>query len=58
MRLSRSLYGMNDDASIWYELRKSQFAEASLVQFKSTPCVFKFEDRILKFYVDDLLVFS
>lgn len=56
MRLKRSLYGLKDAAHIWYELLKSQFAEAVLVKLKSAPCVFKFEKTILICYVDDLLV--
>lgn len=42
VRLRRSLYVLKDGAGIWYELLKSQLAEAHLVQSKRAPRTLKF----------------
>lgn len=58
MRLKRSFCGLKDATRIWHELLTEQFAESSLTQLESAPCVFQNATTILICYVDDLLMFS
>lgn len=58
MPLKRSLYGLRDEARIWYDLKSSILGSAKLQPLKSSKCIFKLKRTKVICYVDDLLLFA